>query len=217
MFPNHNYNILSYNYSHNSQTLFSQCTIWFYFITYAIITYDRKSKQLRNSAKSHFLCFVRFYCILPLEGVSVILYEFAVAREAILSLGKYIECVNAEWFVSSRLLRRLTIITSLWKIRFTPASKRSTHMPIIEPVTFLSAIANGVINSWFGDLGFNSCLGLHMIYFMRVSVELMPSQHLARFAVDPSSREPKNSMNFVHERHFEMTHGRTFNSSLAPR
>ena len=170
MFPNHNYNILSYNYSHNLQTLFSQCTIWFYFITYAIITYDRKSKQLRNSAKSHFLCFVRFYCILPLEGVSVILYEFAVAREAILSLGKYIECVNAEWFVSSRLVRRLTIITSLWKIRFTPASKRSTHMPTIlnQLLSFqLLQMAWLIVDST--DLGFNSCLGLHMIYFMRVS------------------------------------------------
>lgn len=45
-------------------------------------------------------------------------------------------------------------------------------------------------------------------------MKLTSSQHLARFAVDSPSHEPKNFTNFVNERHFEMTRGRAFNSSL---
>jgi len=106
--------------------------------------------------------------------------------------------VNAEWFVSNRLLRRLTIITSLWNVRFTPAGKRSTRMPTIELVIFPSAIAaNGVINGWFGWSRNQFLLGpLYDLLHASEYVELTSSQHLARFAIllHVSRRIPRTSL-----------------------
>lgn len=65
-------------------------------------------------------------------------------------------------------------------------------MPTSELVIFSSAIAaNGVINGSFGDLEINSRPNLRAAGAGE-RVKLTPSQHLACFAPDSSSREPKN-------------------------
>lgn len=100
--------------------------------------------------------------------------------------------VSAEWFVSGRLVRRLTITPRSFEawVLLAAAGEPSTRMPTSELVIFPSAIAanTSVINGRFGDLGINSCPGSPRdLRGASECVKLTPSQHLARFAANPSS------------------------------